>query len=65
MRVYKCDCGCYFEQPVCVRESRGEFWGAPAYETMEYCPACGEECFEEVDVDPIEIDILVTAEEGW
>ena len=26
-----------------VQESRGEFWGMPAYETMYYCPLCGSE----------------------
>ena len=23
-----------------IEESRGEFWGMPAYETMTYCPCC-------------------------
>lgn len=39
------DCGWlgYFEELKRVEESRGEFWGAPAYETMYYCPCCGGE----------------------
>ena len=31
------------------RESRGEFWGSPAYETMSGCPRCQgdyEEAYE-------------------
>ena len=30
-----------------VEESRGEFWGAPAYERMSYCPVCGSDCLDE------------------
>ena len=30
-----------------VEESRGEFWGMPAFETMYYCPCCGSECIDE------------------
>ena len=51
MIAYKCECGCVFDRPRAVRESRGEFWGVPCYETMYYCPACGDGCFDEVDVD--------------
>lgn len=35
-----CDCGKTFNVPKLVEESRGEFWGAPCYETMVYCPYC-------------------------
>lgn len=29
-----------------VEESRGEFWGAPCWETMYYCPCCGGDCLD-------------------
>lgn len=45
--LYCHDCGEYFEEPRKVRESRGEFWGAPAYETMYYCPCCGSSNFDD------------------
>ena len=33
--MYKCCCcGELFEIPKAVNESRGEFWGMPAFETM-------------------------------
>lgn len=41
------DCGREFDEPKAVQESRGEFWGVPAYETMYYCPYCNGD-FEEV-----------------
>lgn len=48
--MFKCkDCGKVFEYPYEEKESRGEFWGFPAYETMSYCPACGSEDFDEYD----------------
>lgn len=47
---YKCyDCKREFDEPKRVEESRGEFWGMPAYETMYYCPYCGGD-FDEVHV---------------
>lgn len=46
MQIFKCnDCGTIFDSPRCVSESRGEFWGMPAYEDMYYCPHCGGEDF--------------------
>lgn len=49
MAAFKClDCGRIFTEPKAVQESRGEYWGFPAYETMYYCPYC-EGDFEEVD----------------
>lgn len=45
-REYKCyDCGAEFDEYEEVSESRGEFWGMPAYETMAYCPICHSENF--------------------
>lgn len=41
------DCGDRFDTPYIVREYRGEFWGAPAYENMAYCPYCGSECIDD------------------
>ena len=46
--MFKCDCGAIFEEPDWVEESRGEFWGMPAYERMAYCPHCGDDCFSEI-----------------
>ena len=48
---FRCECGCEFDEPEAVQESRGEFWGMPAYETMYYCPACGDTCFDEITDD--------------
>lgn len=64
---YKCrDCGNVFEYPALWEESRGEYWGLPAYETVSGCPECrgdyeelkpckicNSECFE----DELECDI--------
>lgn len=48
--MFKCnDCGSKFYQPEDVYESRGEFWGMPAYEVMYYCPICGSEDFDECE----------------
>jgi DNA-directed RNA polymerase subunit RPC12/RpoP len=45
------ECGKTFEDDEieCWQESRGEFWGEPAYENMSGCPHCGgayEEAYE-------------------
>lgn len=46
--MYKCfDCGYEFDEPITWQESRGEFWGAPCYETVCGCPNCKGE-YEEV-----------------
>lgn len=42
-----CECGAVFAEPGFVYDFRGEFWGAPAYETTLACPRCGGE-FDEV-----------------
>lgn len=47
--MFKCECGHIFEEPKVVHESRGEFWGAPCWEKMYYCPHCGSDCFDEYD----------------
>jgi len=39
------DCGERFSSPKMVSESRGEFWGSPAYEEVPYCPYCGSDDF--------------------
>lgn len=50
--MYRCnDCGHIFDSPSEVRESRGEFWGMLAFETMYYCPYCDSEDFDEYDED--------------
>lgn len=49
--MFKCYCcGKIFEYPICVSESRGEFWGMPAFEDMYYSPCCVDD-FEEVHCD--------------
>ena len=46
--MFRCNvCGKEFEEPKVVPEYRGEFWGAPAYEDMYYCPFCGDDDYEE------------------
>ena len=49
--MYIClDCGTVFEEPKWVRESQGEFWGAPCYEEWLGCPYCYG-AFEEYSED--------------
>lgn len=49
---YVCyNCGKSFDEPRYYRECMGEFWGAPAYETFEVCPYCGDDCIESREVD--------------
>jgi len=50
MARFRCECGCEFDEPKEVEEYRGEFWGMPAYETMYYCPECGDDCFYDVEL---------------
>ena len=56
MSKYICqECGACFNEPGTCCCSQGEFWGAPAYETMDCCPYCGGS-FEEnlsYDLDPL------------
>lgn len=38
---FKCEkCGRFFESPKEVKESRGEFWGEPAFKRWYYSPCC-------------------------
>lgn len=47
--MYKCnDCGRVFDEPHTWKESRGEFWGQPCYETLSGCPYC-----ESGDIDEV------------
>lgn len=40
--MYVClDCYATFEEPARWKESRGEWFGFPAYEKMRGCPYCG------------------------
>lgn len=51
--IYRCcECGTVFgeEDIHYVEESRGEFWGAPCWETMSYSPCCDGD-FEEYEVN--------------
>lgn len=51
--MIKClNCGELFDEPKRVMESRGEFWGMPAYEPMYYCPYCGSD--EMIDEEELE-----------
>ena len=40
-------CGSKFEKPHVEYESRGEYWGFPAYEAVGYCPNCEGDDYEE------------------
>lgn len=55
MSAYKCvDCGAEFDEPREYRESRGECFGFPAFETLSGCPFClgdYEETTEEEEDD--------------
>ena len=45
--MYKCDCcGELFDEPIVIRESRGEYWGFPCYEELTVSPCC-KDSFEE------------------
>ena len=42
--MFRCgDCENEFNEPKIIRESRGEFWGMPAYEDIGVCPYCGSD----------------------
>lgn len=48
---FRCyNCKELFDYPKRVPESRGEFWGMPAYEDMYYCPRCGSDDWDEEEV---------------
>ena len=45
--MFKCNCcGKTFEEPMVVRESRGEYWGFPCYENIAVSPCCKEDFTE-------------------
>ena len=49
--MLKClECGKVFEDDEIAhwQESRGEFWGEPAYETVWGCPHCQGDCSEAI-----------------
>lgn len=49
---YVCfDCGFVFGHLASWQEYRGEFWGAPCFETCCGCPKCHSEDVEEVIKD--------------
>ena len=54
-RKFRCDkCGKIFDWPKEVRESRGEYWGIPCWETMYYSPCCTDDFEEITDGEPEE-----------
>lgn len=56
MRQFRCyKCGQLFDWPKIVKESRGEYWGFPAYEDTAYSPCCMDS-FEEVIGEEDEAD---------
>ena len=42
------DCTHLFDAPAQWNESRGEFWGQPAFELMTGCPHCYSTDYEEI-----------------
>lgn len=54
-----CNCGRVFSdhEMKIVEESRGEFWGMPAFETMYYSPCCTDD-FEEVYEEDMEEELI-------
>ena len=48
--MYKCNyCGRTFDELATWNESRGEFWGVMAFESMSGCPFCFDSDYEEFD----------------
>lgn len=43
------NCDFQFETPERSKELMGEYWGAPAYETIYRCPCCGSDDFEKAE----------------
>lgn len=41
------DCKRVFERPNGVREKVGEYWGQPAYQTVDVCPFCHSDSISE------------------
>lgn len=39
--MFKCvECDRVFDEPICWKEGRGEYWGEPCYEGVAGCPYC-------------------------
>lgn len=54
MRKMKCfDCGRTFdeEEAETRQENVGDFWGSPAYMTINICPFCRSDEIDEADVN--------------
>lgn len=51
MRYKCCECEAIFDEEDAgtIRESRGEFWGSPCYETLLVCPECRSDLIEEYE----------------
>lgn len=50
-----CNCGNIFHisEAKRVEESRGEFWGAPCYETLYYSPCCTDDFVDVEDEEDV------------
>ena len=50
--MYICtECKQVFDEPIEWKESRGEYFGSPAYETLVGCPFCYSACTEAYPCD--------------
>ena len=59
MEKYRCcNCGAVFnkEDAEGKREYVGEFWGTPAYDTIDVCPECDSEELEDFEIPYEECD---------
>lgn len=66
MSKYICqECGACFDEPGTCRCSQGEFWGFPAYETMDCCPYCGGSFEENLSYDPYPLDEAGDSYDEW
>lgn len=57
--MYKChECGCIFDEDDAGerRESVGEFWGSPSYQSIMVCPECDSDEIDETDEEDEEED---------
>lgn len=59
--MFKCgDCGETFIKPRIQRESRGKYWGMPAYEDVATCPYCGSEFIDIINIIENNSDKVLT-----
>ena len=56
LRCCKCGKPCTVHA---VEESRGEFWGFPAYETVHYSDCCNDDVYEEDEDEEKNNDIFM------